>query len=275
MKLQFLGTAAAEGWPALFCECEGCRKARELGGKNVRRRCAYLVDDDTMVDCGPDIYWQSVQFGIDLQNIRRMFLSHSHEDHVSPMELSWRRKGFSSVTKPLSLYLNQATLDKFMAYGSFMSDTERTSMTYHLVKPGDTVTDGDVTATAILADHASKPELPLNYIIQRGGVTALIGHDSGWWPAESWERLKQFKLDILVLECTYGIRWPEQRVNHLGANVTVQVRDELLKMGVLKEDAIVVTTHFSHNCQNLHEEMEEFFLPKGIQVAYDGMVVSR
>ena len=33
MKLQYLGTAAAEGWPALFCNCSACIKAKELGGK--------------------------------------------------------------------------------------------------------------------------------------------------------------------------------------------------------------------------------------------------
>ena len=31
MKLTYLGTAAAEGLPALFCNCEFCQKARELG----------------------------------------------------------------------------------------------------------------------------------------------------------------------------------------------------------------------------------------------------
>ena len=29
MKLTYLGTAAAEGLPALFCNCEFCQKARE------------------------------------------------------------------------------------------------------------------------------------------------------------------------------------------------------------------------------------------------------
>ena len=31
MKIQYLGTAAAEGIPAIFCECETCKKTRELG----------------------------------------------------------------------------------------------------------------------------------------------------------------------------------------------------------------------------------------------------
>ena len=31
MKIQYLGTGAAEGIPAIFCECDTCKKARELG----------------------------------------------------------------------------------------------------------------------------------------------------------------------------------------------------------------------------------------------------
>ena len=31
MKLQFLGTGAAEGIPAVFCECEACEEIRRRG----------------------------------------------------------------------------------------------------------------------------------------------------------------------------------------------------------------------------------------------------
>ena len=36
MKLKYLGTAAAEGIPALFCRCEMCAYARKAGGKEIR-----------------------------------------------------------------------------------------------------------------------------------------------------------------------------------------------------------------------------------------------
>mgnify|MGYP003290091199 CR=1 FL=1 len=35
MKITYLGTAAAEGFPAVFCNCEYCIKAKKLGGKTV------------------------------------------------------------------------------------------------------------------------------------------------------------------------------------------------------------------------------------------------
>ena len=52
MRLFFLGTAAAEGYPAIFCQCANCHQARLLGGRNLRHRSALLVNDDLLIDFG-------------------------------------------------------------------------------------------------------------------------------------------------------------------------------------------------------------------------------
>ena len=54
MEIQYLGTAAAEGLPALFCDCETCRKARNIGGKEVRTRTQSVVDGKILIDFPPD-----------------------------------------------------------------------------------------------------------------------------------------------------------------------------------------------------------------------------
>ena len=45
MKIKYLGTAAYEGVPALFCRCEVCRGSRAAGGRNVRSRQQAILDD--------------------------------------------------------------------------------------------------------------------------------------------------------------------------------------------------------------------------------------
>jgi phosphoribosyl 1,2-cyclic phosphate phosphodiesterase len=50
VKLTFNGTAAAEGFPAVFCECKYCKKARELGGKNIRTRSSCLINEEYLID---------------------------------------------------------------------------------------------------------------------------------------------------------------------------------------------------------------------------------
>ena len=42
MKLQFLGTSAAEGIPALFCNCPACQYAYKTGGKEIRMRAGAM-----------------------------------------------------------------------------------------------------------------------------------------------------------------------------------------------------------------------------------------
>ena len=88
MQIKVLGSAAAEGWPALACECDICKYAWEHKGKDIRRRTSYLLNDDVMIDYGPDVYWQSVQFDIDLSKIGAIFFTHSHVDHCNPVDLS-------------------------------------------------------------------------------------------------------------------------------------------------------------------------------------------
>ena len=44
MKLKYLGTAAAEGIPAMFCECNNCKEARRRGGRDLRTRSQALID---------------------------------------------------------------------------------------------------------------------------------------------------------------------------------------------------------------------------------------
>ncbi|MGH2398786.1 MAG: MBL fold metallo-hydrolase, partial [bacterium] len=55
MRVTFLGTAAAEGYPNPFCGCENCRAARRAGGRSLRKRAAALINDDLLLDLGPDL----------------------------------------------------------------------------------------------------------------------------------------------------------------------------------------------------------------------------
>ena len=54
MKLHYLGTAAAEAIPAVWCNCEVCKKIRKTRGKDVRTRSQVLINDDLMVDFPQD-----------------------------------------------------------------------------------------------------------------------------------------------------------------------------------------------------------------------------
>jgi len=270
MRVLLLGSAAAEGWPALFCTCDACREAWRRGGRNIRRRTSYAVNTDTLVDFGPDGYWQSVRFGIDLSRIRHLLITHSHDDHFVPAELQWRREGFSRVSGTMCLYGNQQVLDRLAAEVPETASDLKLSL--ELMQPGRRISAANgLTLTALEAQHAGAHETALNYVIEDGRCAVLIANDTGWWPDTTWEQIREFRLDAAVLECTYGPNRPEVREGHLGAMATVAMRDRLAALGTLRSGCRVVANHFTHNGRVLHEELCEFFQPHGIEVGWDGL----
>lgn len=95
VKLLFMGTAAAEGIPALFCTCPVCERARRAGGRELRTRSGALIDGVLKLDFGPDSYVHMLQNGIAYANVHSILITHTHSDHLALSELEYRRPGFS------------------------------------------------------------------------------------------------------------------------------------------------------------------------------------
>ena len=110
MKLQFLGTAAAEGIPALFCNCPACQYAYKTGGKEIRMRAGAMLDDVIKIDFGPDSYAQMLANHLDYTRVHTLLVTHSHPDHLAVDELGYRQPSFSHLTdeRMLTVYGNAA-----------------------------------------------------------------------------------------------------------------------------------------------------------------------
>src|SRR3954453_20663870 len=90
MKLRFLGTAASEGYPDAFCDCDNCRQSRARGGRSLRRRSAALIDDVLLIDFGPDLMAAALMDGLSLAQVRYCLQTHEHSDHLDPEHFSSR-----------------------------------------------------------------------------------------------------------------------------------------------------------------------------------------
>ncbi len=276
MKLTFLGTAAAEAIPAMWCSCPVCRRARELGGRDLRRRCSYWIDRDTLVDFGPDANWQATEFGIDLTAIDRVIFTHPHSDHLMPEELSWRRTPyFSHVERRIEVCGTRPV------FGCILGRLASNGMAVHFdelmidpvtLQPGEWKKSGDLELLPMRANHAPGNDAVF-YLIRRGGRTILIANDTGWPPEESWKLLGENKIDLAVLESTMGPAMADCRNGHMGGNVTAAFRERLLELGSITAATPVYANHFSHNCGANHDRLEAFFKPRGIEVAWDGLSV--
>lgn len=282
MKIVFLGTAAAEGVPGLWCKCPYCEHARKVGGKEIRRRCSYYVDDDTMIDFGPDSFHQALANNIYLPDLKRIIFTHPHGDHMSASELVYRRMpnfcSEDSQGQMLDLVASKETLREFVK-GIFSTNSTGFSalniwgdlrVNPLMAEPGVWIKTGDLEVLPIPASHAATFGAMI-YVLRRGGKSVLIANDTGWLVDESWAMLEGIKLDAAVIECTLVMRRPEGRKNHMGATASLEFRDHLVEMGCLTRETPVFVNHFSHNGRASHEDMEKFFNPHGVQVAYDGL----
>ena len=283
MKLVFLGTAAAEGIPGLWCGCAICREARKRGGRDIRRRCSYLIDDDTMVDFGPDSFDQMRMADINLAELKRIIFTHAHEDHLSPAQFLYRRSPGFCVNVPeyrLDVLGSRRTLRELVR-GVLSTNTPTLNAVdffdYLRLNPitvaeGEWAKSGDVEVLPVPASHAPGMEAMI-YAIRRGGRTVLIANDTGWLTDEAWAMLDGVKFDAAVIECTIGFRNPDANKTHQGFNTTVKFREKLIDMRCLAPDAPAYVTHFSHNGLGLYEELQARFSQYGMIVAYDGLAI--
>ena len=267
-KLLVCGSAAAEAVPGLVCTCPLCLKALEEGGKDRRSRTAYQLGEEIRIDCGPDLFYHMVSHKLRYDRLRELIITHNHRDHFYPDDLDNRRKGMSRLPENSSLRVigSPSLVDELKT----KLDPARCALELCAVEHGSKVMlHGGVELTACAADHGA-PE-SLFYAFRSGDFSLLIANDTGWFPDKTWDLLKGFSFDAVLLDCCYMHR--DQRRSHLGGESFIACLEELRKQGSLKAGARLVANHFSHNPGLSHHELCAWFNPKGIEVGYDGMEI--
>ena len=283
-EIQILGSAAAEGIPAIFCNCRVCREAWKNGGKDVRLRTAYKLSDTVRVDFGPDSMAQEYKYHLHSENLKHLFITHSHEDHCVPDPFIYRQHGFSVVDEDniLNVYGNAGIIRKlqqyFWAYPRFDGDFGRFRLKLNLLESYKPVVleEEDMEFLPIPADHqlGLNTEAPQVFVIRSGASWALIANDTGFFREAVWQFLEQkkFKFDLVISDCTGGIRDVER--GHMSGKYVLETKARLEKMGSMAASTKYFINHFSHNGQATHAELEAYYNPHGIQVGYDGLIIS-
>jgi len=268
-----LGTAAAEGVPALFCGCEACKRAREAGGKELRARQSLFIAPDILIDLGPDCLYAVHRFGLDWSGVEAILYTHSHDDHCQPSQLGYLRTPTFASSRSVAkttLFGNEDVRAKIAEEADGNPDVE--------VKPAvpfEPIALPNATATPIRSYHRpADQEVTLNYILERDGRTLLYALDTGSYDDETWEFLATQRLDAVMMECTFGTKpsnpeWPF----HLGLPDVVKMKERLEGVGAVNGGTRFIITHFSHNGVAPHDEFTALAAPHGIEVAYDGLRV--
>lgn len=270
-KLKYLGTAAAEGYPAVFCMCPSCQNAQKAGGKNIRLRSSAIINDEILVDISPDFVCFKSKFNIDIKKIKTILLTHTHQDHFYPQILSYNHTSFSNKPLKLNIYLSEYAKDLFEKIEIEKSDAKN-NLNLIAVKPFESYKENDYIITPLEAAHNTPQSLI--YIISYNGVNMLYGNDTAMLTKNTFDYLHSVKLDIVSLDSTRG-KEEGQYFRHMGFNDIIYLKKYFIKNGICDENSIFTVTHFSHWINMLHDEMVEYLKPYNILPAYDGMIIEK
>ena len=270
MELHYMGTGAAEGIPATFCACPVCKEAARRGGREVRTRSQALLDGKLLFDFPPDTYAHYLTHRFDLPAIEHVLVTHSHMDHFFPQEFELRSGGFVHAPQPLLHVYGNDTVGRVL--GDVLPEENQRScrLVFHQLTPFKRIDAGGYLVTPLLAKH-DPSEGCLFYLVERGDTALLYAHDTGVFPAETWEFLRSAKprLGLVSRDCTTAA--VKDGNNHMCLPDVVPVREKLLELGLAGGTTAFVLNHFSHNGGLLHRELCEKAGNLGFTVAWDGL----
>lgn len=273
MKIQYLGTGAAEGVPALFCHCDVCNYARQHGGREVRSRCQAIVDDEMILDFGPDTFMHVIRFGMDITELEHCLITHVHEDHFVPESFRYRQRGFANLkagTKPLYVY-GSSDVGSALQANADGTVTADGSVIYREILPFQEMPIGSFRVTALPAFHGT--ENPYFYMICKEHKTMLYAHDTDVFSEQVWEYFVEKKIyfDLVSLDCTEGTKRNLAYRGHMNFERNEEVRDNMIRLGIADANTKFVSNHFSHNGQATYTAACQYGKEHGFVVAYDGM----
>ncbi len=275
MHIIYLGTGAAEGIPALFCNCEYCRGVRQRGGREIRTRSQILIDGELSIDFPPDAFCHTRN--IDLSAVKYLLVTHSHMDHFYAHDFILRGYKYAAgMTEPiLRIYGNQEVMNVFRECTKREMKPEVIGH-FELCSVGafEEISFGEYRVYSLLAQHSS--EEPLLYLIEKGGKRVLHLTDTGRLPDDSVRYLAEIggaPADLITFDCTFLFAPTDPFARHMGLDENVRTFDRLKEIGLADGHTKKVITHFSHNACPSPAALARAEREFGVIAAYDGLEI--
>ncbi len=283
MKLQFLGTGAAEGAPAVFCQCSTCRELRRRGEKEYHTRAQYLLDGCLGIDFPPDAYYHSLRFGVDLSKLKHLIITHSHMDHFYAHDFILRGYKYADVEDmPMTIYGNEETLKVFeecmrreLKEGVAKNFTLARVFPFQPFFCGE---QGEYLVTPLPAQHSAVEEAFV-YLIEKGGKAYLHLTDTGRLPLATLDYLEKYfekrggAVDFVTFDCTFLFHTAGEISRHMGLGDNRAMQEEFFRRKIVNEGSRYAITHYSHNSAPLLENLTRAQNEYGYIPAYDGMQI--
>jgi phosphoribosyl 1,2-cyclic phosphate phosphodiesterase len=248
----FLGTGTSTGVPMLGCECAVCRSSDP---RNHRYRCAVVIGTpagNILIDTPPELRLQLLRAGF--KAVHAVLFTHYHADHL--FGLDDIRPLPKVIGGPMPLYCTsevEAVIRKAFSY-AFQGSSNPATYAYvprltfrPIAEEPFQVLSEQVVPIPLRHAHFSVLGFRVGKVAYCTDVNAI--------PERSWPLLEG--LDVLVLD---ALRFKSHEA-HFNINEALQVIER-----VRPRQAYL--THMSHDID--HETVNRQ-LPRGVELAYDGL----
>lgn len=278
MIFQFLGTAAATSVPLAFCNCKLCQQARIKRGKDLRKRSSAIINNEMLIDLGPDLCSQAEMYDINLSKVKYLLQTHSHSDHFDGGHFitRWSEYATKNLTH-LDIFCSSGTCNDM---NHWIKENEPSydihdirwkkdmNYTLHLLRSGDIKVINDYEIIALDSEHDKRVEA-LVFIIGHNGKYMFYGTDLLNISKKAWNIIQNYKLNLVVLDQTYGKGYNQG--GHLDSGQVIEIISEMRERKIIDEKSYVYATHISHEGNDTHDNMEIISNVNKYHIAYDGL----
>ncbi len=276
MKIQFLGTGAAEGVPAMFCNCDFCNSLRTGESSLWRTRSQVIINDELSIDFPPEAYYHSLRFGVRLTALKYALISHSHMDHFYAHDFILRGYKYGKLEwEKLQIYGNNEVLKVFSeCTAREMKPEVAQNITCSEMLPLNEYYIDGYRVLTLPASH-SKTEQALLFFIEHNGKGYLHLYDTGLFDGGSFEFLKQMeaKANLVTFDCTFLDGEGGEGARHMGIVDNMKIKQKLQDYGVCDNNTRYIITHFSHNSRPSAERISMVESKYSVTAAYDGKTI--
>ncbi|TKB97930.1 MBL fold metallo-hydrolase [Pedobacter cryophilus] len=251
MKVTFLGTGTSQGVPVIACNCEVCTSVNQ---KDKRLRSSILIESankTVVIDTGPDFRYQMLRANV--QKLDAVVFTHQHKDHIAGLDdiraFNYKQKAVMDIYATLAV---QESLKREFYY--VFSDFKYPGIPQidmHEIH-SEPFSVGDIELTPIEVMHFKMPVLGFRI----NDFTYIT--DAKTISESEIEKIKGSK--TLVINALQK----EKHISHF-------TLEEAIAFAQMINAETTYFTHISHKLGK-HEDVAAY-LPKGIQLAYDGQEI--
>lgn len=252
-ELLFLGTGAAD-W--------------EIKARNgfFRRNSAALLDRKLLLDCGAHIFDFAAETGEPnlYGGVTDILITHNHSDHVCPASVHAVAAGRKVRV------LCSAAVRRLIG--------EDSAIEYLPLTPFTPCEMGGYRIMPVLANHdvvVTAEDAAVHYIIQTpDGKTLFYGLDGAWFLRPSWEEMKKYRFDLMVLDATVGDRADWRIFEHNTIPMLRMMAEEIKSRDMVAENGLLVASHLSRTLHASPEETDAIMRRFGLLTATDGLCLA-